>query len=202
MAPRLQIRRHPERALAVPEDAQAILAQGIVAHVGFEQEGWPYVMPMTFLYREGSIFLHGAPGSRIIKTLGAGARCCITVTLLDGLIASKSAETHSVNYRSVVCFGRGRSVTDERTRVAVLEEMIGRYFPGRAAGADYAHITRQELKATRLVEVPLEAISAKGRDGGPRGPFDADPDAPGSAGVFAPVIGGGPLDANDGPSLP
>src|SRR5579883_2829743 len=90
MAPRLQIRRHPERALAVPEDAQAILAQGIVAHVGFEQEGWPYVMPMTFLYREGSIFLHGAPGSRIIKTLGAGARCCITVTLLDGLIASKS----------------------------------------------------------------------------------------------------------------
>jgi nitroimidazol reductase NimA-like FMN-containing flavoprotein (pyridoxamine 5'-phosphate oxidase superfamily) len=196
MPPSTRIRRHPERALAVPDDAEAILAQGIVAHVGFEQAGWPYVIPMTYLYREGRIYLHGAPGSRTVKALGAGVRCCITVTLIDGLIASKSAETHSVNYRSVICFGRSRPVADEPARLALLEELIGRYFPGRTAGVDYAHITKQELKATRVVEVPIEAISAKGRDGGPRGPFDADDGAPGSAGVFPPFIGGGPLAAD------
>jgi hypothetical protein len=65
----------------------------------------------------------------------------------------------------------------------VLTELIGRYFPGRSAGTDYAHITEPELKATALVELRVEEMSAKGRSGGPRGPFDDDPDAPGNAGI-------------------
>jgi uncharacterized protein len=180
---RTRIRRHPERALAVPDDAEEILAQAMVAHVGFVQDEQPYVIPMTFLYRDGSVYLHGAPGSRTIRHLSSGAPACIEVTLVDGLIASKTAETHSVNYRSVVCFGRGRLLEDDERRRVVFEQMIGRYFPGRTAGQDYAHITETELKRTWLVEVAIDEMSAKGRSGGPRGPFDDDPDAPGNAGV-------------------
>ena len=185
---RTAIRRHPERALAVPDEAEAILAQAMVAHVGFVQDGQPFVIPMTFLYQDGRVYLHGAHGSRTIKLLASGAPACITVTLVDGLIASKSAETHSVNYRSVVCFGRGRAVRDEARRREVFETLIGRYFPGRTAGTDYAHITEPESKATLLVEVVVEEMSAKGRSGGPRGPLDADPEAPGNAGIV-PVDG-------------
>ena len=181
--PRTTIGRHPERALAVPEDAEAILAEALVAHVGFVQDEQPYVVPMTYYYRDGCIYLHGAPGSRTVKVLASGAPVCVEVTLVDGLIASKSAETHSVNYRSVLCFGRGALVRDKERRREILEAMIARYFPGRAANVDYAPITTQEDKATRLVEIPVEAMSAKGRFGGPRGPFDADPEAHGNAGV-------------------
>ena len=180
---RTRIRRHPERALAVPDEAEAILDEALVAHVGIVQDGQPVVIPMTFYYRDGSVFIHGAPGSRTIKTLATGAPACVEVTLVDGLIASKSAETHSVNYRSVVCFGRGEVVRDKERRQEILRTMIARYFPGRTAGVDYAHITEPEDKATRLIEVRVEEMSAKGRDGGPRGPFDADPDALGNAGV-------------------
>jgi len=192
MPPRSKIRRHPERALAVPDEAAAILAEGVVAHVGFVQDGQPYVIPMTYLYHEGSVYLHGAPGSRIVKTLAAGAAVCITVTLVQGLVASKSAESHSVNYRSVICFGRGRLLKDEPASLELLRVMIARYFPGRTAGVDYAHITNMESKATRVIEVPVEAMSAKGRTGGPRGAFDDDPNALGSAGVYLPEIGAGP----------
>ena len=180
---RTRIRRHPERALAVPDEAEAILDEALVAHVGIVQDGQPVVIPMTFYYRDGSVFIHGAPGSRTIKALATGAPACVEVTLVDGLIASKSAETHSVNYRSVVCFGRGEVVRDKERRQEILRAMIARYFPGRTAGVDYAHITEPEDKATRLIEVRVEEMSAKGRDGGPRGPFDADPDALGNAGV-------------------
>lgn len=180
---RTTIRRHPERALALPDDAEAILRQSLVAHVGIVDDGWPVVIPMTFFYEDGAIFLHGAPASRLVKALASGTPVCVETTLVDGLIASKSAETHSVNYRSVVCFGRGSLVTDRERRRLVLEAMIARYFPGRTAGADYAPITDREDKATRLVEVRIEEISAKGRSGGPRGPFDDDPSAPGTAGV-------------------
>ena len=187
--PRTKIRRHPERALAIPEDAEAILHEALVAHVGFVQDEQPYVLPMTFYYRDGCLYLHGAPGSRTVKVLASGVPVCVEVTLVDGLIASKSAETHSVNYRSVLCFGRGAFVRDKERRREILEAMIARYFPGRAASVDYAPITTQEDKATRLIEIPVQAMSAKGRFGGPRGPFDADPDAPGNAGVH-PVLRG------------
>jgi hypothetical protein len=182
-ASRTRIRRHPERGLTLPGDAESILAQGIVAHVGIVQDGQPVVIPLTYLYRDGAVYLHGAPGSRMMKVLASGAPACVEVTLVDGLIASKSAETHSVNYRSVVLFGRGKLVREGEHRVAMLTELIGRYFPGRTAGADYAHITEAELKATALVAVRVEEMSAKGRSGGPRGPFDDDDSAPGNAGV-------------------
>lgn len=180
---RSRIRRHPERALAVPAEAEAILREALVAHVGIVQDGQPFVLPMTFHYEDGRIYLHGAPGSRTIKTLASGAPACVEVTLVDGLIASRSAETHSVNYRSVVCFGRGAFVEDRERRRLVLEAMVARYFPGRAAGVDYAPITDQEDRATRLVELAIEEMSAKGRSGGPRGALDDDDTTPGNAGV-------------------
>lgn len=188
VAPRVKVRRHPERALAVPDGAAPILARALVAHAGFIQDGQPYVIPFTFLYRDGRIYLHGSPGSRAVQQLASGEPVCVEVTLLDGLIASKTAETHSVNYRSVVCFGRGRMVEDAAQQRDVFGELIGRYFPGRTAGADYAPPSDQELKRVRLVEVKLEAMSGKARSGGPHGPIDDDPAAPGNAGIV-PVPG-------------
>jgi uncharacterized protein len=179
--PRSAIRRHPERALAVPDAAAEILDQALVAHVGTALDGQPFVIPFTFLYRDGCLYLHGSTASRTLKALAAGAAACIEVTLVDALIASKSAETHSVNYRSVVCFGRGRLVEDEQRRRAILTELIGRYFPGRTAGEHYQPIEDHEMKPTLVVEVPIEELSAKGRFGGPLGPFDADESIPGDA---------------------
>jgi nitroimidazol reductase NimA-like FMN-containing flavoprotein (pyridoxamine 5'-phosphate oxidase superfamily) len=184
-----RIRRHPERTLQVPDDAEAILAQALVAHVGIVDGGWPVVIPMTYLYQDGCVYLHGAPGSRLVKSLAAGNPVCIEATLVDGLIASKAAESHSINYRSVVCFGRGAFVDEQDRRRRILEAMIARYFPGRAAGVDYAPITEREDKSTRLVEVRIEAMSAKGRAGGPRGAFDDDLDTPGNAGIHPVTFG-------------
>jgi uncharacterized protein len=183
------IRRHPERALQVPDDAEAILSEALVAHVGIIDDGWPVVIPMTFLYQDGCVYLHGAPGSRLVKSLATGDRVCIETTLVDGRIASKAAESHSLNYRSVVCFGRGAFVEDQDRRRRILEAMIARYFPGRAAGVDYAPISEREDKSTRLVEVRIEAMSAKGRTGGPRGAFDDDPETPGNAGIHPVTFG-------------
>ena len=180
---RTRIRRHPERALELPEGALPVLAEGLVAHVAFSQDGQPFVLPFTYLYTDGCIYLHGAPASRTIRGLRAGAPVCIEVTLLDALIASRTAEYHSINYRSVVCFGTARVVRDTEKKRRVLETLIGRYFPGRAAGVDYAAITDKELKATELCEVEIDEMSAKARAGPPMGPLDADSGAAGNAGI-------------------
>ncbi|HEX2037107.1 MAG TPA: pyridoxamine 5'-phosphate oxidase family protein [Chloroflexota bacterium] len=179
------IRRHPERA--VPQEAAAILAAGKVAHVGFCEDGQPVVIPLGYAYDPrlpDRLYLHGAPASRAVRRLAAGAPVCVTVTLLDGLVYSRTALFHSMNYRSVVCFGRGRPVVDQETQLAVFEQMVSRYFPGRAVERDYSAPTPEHLHATTLVELRIETWSAKARRGGPKGPLDADPDAPGTSGVL------------------
>jgi nitroimidazol reductase NimA-like FMN-containing flavoprotein (pyridoxamine 5'-phosphate oxidase superfamily) len=192
--PRVRIRRHPERA--VPDQSAAILAGGQVAHIGFCVQGVPYVLPFTYHYDAAEpdrLYVHGAPASRALRQLAGGGPVCVTVTLLDALVYSRSAKYHSVNYRSVVALGRAREIADPVEKAAVLARTILRYFRGREAGTHYAPPSAAELRATRLIEIRLEAWSAKVREGGPLGPLDADPDAPGTAGVIAPTPPAGRL---------
>jgi uncharacterized protein len=179
------IRRHPERA--VPDDAAEILAAGHVAHVGFVDEGRPVVIPFGYQFdaeEPDRLYLHGGPAGRAIQRLQSGEPVCVTVTLLDGLVYSKTALFHSMNYRSVVCFGRGRRVTDHAIQQRVYERMVGRYFAGRTAGRDYSVPTTTHLDTTALVEIQIEEWSAKRREGGPKGPTDHQADAPGTCGVL------------------
>jgi hypothetical protein len=178
------IRQHPERA--VPQRAEEILASGYVAHVGFEQDGRPYVIPMLYQYaadRPDRLYLHGGLSSRMIRHLASGVPVCATVTELDGLVYSRDARYHSANYRCVMCFGRGRLVDDDDLKQSVFMAMTSRYFPGRTAGSDYAIAPKSHLDATPVVEIVIEEMSAKMRDGGPKGPRDADESAPGTCGV-------------------
>jgi nitroimidazol reductase NimA-like FMN-containing flavoprotein (pyridoxamine 5'-phosphate oxidase superfamily) len=184
---RATIRVHAERDAG--GEAAEFLAAGLVAHVGFADEGQPFVLPMTYhapADEPGRLYLHGAHHSRLMAHLASGAAVCVTVTLVDGLVYSRTALYHSVNYRSVVVFGRAAARQPEpETQRRVFEAMIGRYFPGRTAGVDYEPIPDAHLEATALIALDVEEWSAKARRGGPKGPTDDDPAARGSAGVVA-----------------
>lgn len=178
------LRQHPERG--VPGAEAEILAAGHVAHVAFVEDGQPYVMPFAYHYGPETprvLYVHGAQASRALERIGDGAPVCATVTLLDGLVYSRSAMFHSMNYRSVVCFGRGVRVLDPDAKNAVFDRMIARYFEGRIAGRDYVPSKPEQLTATTLVAVMIENWSAKQRIGGPRGPQDTAEAGLGSAGV-------------------
>lgn len=179
-----KIRQHPERA--VPDRAHEFLAHGYVAHVGFEENGRPYVIPMLYHYatdRPDRLYVHGGLSSRMIRHLSSGVPVCATVTELDGLVYSRDARYHSANYRGVMCFGRGRLVEDDELKQSVFIAMTSRYFPGRTVGRDYAIAPKSHLDATPVVEIVIEEMSAKMREGGPKGPHDADENAPGTRGV-------------------
>ena len=188
-----RIRSHPERS--VPEESSDILAAGYVAHVGFAVDDQPFVIPMSYHYEpagdDGSagpdrLYLHGSTKGRAVRHLALGAPVCVTVTHVDQLVYSRTALDHTMNYRSAVCFGRGRLVADPEEKARILERMVRRYFPGREEGVDYQPAPPGHLQATALVEVVIEGSSAKVRRGGPNGPLDDDPEAPGTAGLVEP----------------
>ena len=183
---RTTVRVHPERE--VNEEAASILSEGHVAHVGFTVDDQPYVIPMTYQFDSAEpsrLYLHGAHQSRLLAHLATGAPVCVTVTMVDGLVYSRTALYHSVNYRSVVCFARGAAELDVANAGRVLDAMIARYFPGRTPGQDYEPAPPAHMEGTAFIALEIEEWSAKARRGGPKGPRDADPIAWGTAGVVS-----------------
>lgn len=198
VADRSRIRTHPERA--VPDEADEILARGLVAHVGFVVDGQPYVIPMLYHHEGDTIYIHGQRGGRLPRALRTGDPVCIEVTLVDGLVASRHALYHTANYRSAVAFGKAREILDRDEKAAVLERMTRRYFPGRTIGTDYHPPTDGDLKITALLAIDVEEVNGKRRTGPPLGPEDADDssEAFGTRGVV-PVLPTGEVGAVEPP---
>jgi uncharacterized protein len=178
---RSRVRRHPERASREREVVHAILDEGLIAHVGFVADGRPVVIPMACARDGERLLLHGSPASRLMRTLGDGVDACVTVTLIDGLVLARSAYHSSMNYRSVVVFGRARPIRDAGRKRAALERLTEHLLPGRVR--EIRPMTEAEQNGTEVLEFEIEEATAKVRSGPPSEP-DADIAHPVWAGVL------------------
>lgn len=162
---RTKLRRLPKRGHFDRETVYKILDEGFICHVGFAPEGQPFVIPTGYARTGDKLFIHGSQASRMLKSLSNGIDACVTVTIVDGLVLARSAFHHSMNYRSVVIFGRATLVEDREEKTAALLALSEHIVRGR--WAEVREPTEQELKATTVLSLPLEEASAKIRTGPP-----------------------------------
>lgn len=170
--PRTTVRRRGARGAYDRATIDAILDEGKVCHVAVADEDGPVVLPTGYVRMGDEVLVHGAAGNHLLR-LAVDRPVCVTVTLLDGLVLAKTAFHHSMNYRSVVAFGRGRLVEGDEKRAA-LDAFVEHMVPGRSTQARPPN--QQELDSTLVVAVPLGEASAKVRSGGPVGEEDEDVD--------------------------
>jgi hypothetical protein len=190
--PRTKVQRLPDRGKYDRETVHAILDQGFVCHVGFVVEGQPFVIPTNYARVDDLLYLHGSSASRMLKTLSGGVPVCVTVTHVDGLVLARSAFHHSVNYRSVVALGVAYLVEAPEEKMRALEAFTNHVMPGR--WNDIRTPTDLELKATSVLALPLNEVSAKVRVGAPKDDAE-DYSLPIWAGVLPlNVVPGAPID--------
>src|SRR5712691_5620518 len=162
---RTELRRIPNRGSHDWGTIHQILDAGFLACVGFCVDGQPFVIP-TLYGRDGErLYLHGSAVSRMLRKLETGIPACVTVTLVDGLVLSRSAFDHSMNYRSVVAFGRARRIADPVQKVKSLRVISEHLIAGR--WEDVRKPSEKELKATTVLEFSMEEVSSKVRSGPP-----------------------------------
>lgn len=189
---RSRVRRRPQRARYDEATVYRILDAGVMAHVGYVIDGQPFVTPTAY-WREGrKLYWHGAAASRMLATVSQGAPVCVTVSFLDGFIVGRSGIMHSLNYRSVMAFGRACLVSDLAEVRAAMDAFIDRLYAGRPL--KLRPTTDDELRRIALVEMEIEEASAKVRDTGP-GELPADEGWPAWCGVF-------PVETRIGAALP
>jgi nitroimidazol reductase NimA-like FMN-containing flavoprotein (pyridoxamine 5'-phosphate oxidase superfamily) len=179
---RTRLHRRPGRGSFDRAVVDAILDEAYVCHVGFVHDGSPVVIPTTHVRVGDRLAVHGAAASRMLRTLAGGVDVSIAVTLLDGLVLARTAFHHSVNYRSVIVFGRATVVEDPVEKRGVLAALVDRMVPGRSA--ECRPPDDAELAATLVLAVPIEEASAKIRSGPPLPETGADAALPWWAGVI------------------
>jgi nitroimidazol reductase NimA-like FMN-containing flavoprotein (pyridoxamine 5'-phosphate oxidase superfamily) len=162
---RTQVRRYPNRGVYDRAQVHGILDEGFLCHVGFAVDGQPFVIPTGYARSGDQIYIHGSAASRMLRTIHQGVDVCVTVTLVDALVLARSGFHHSMNYRSVVVLGKARQVTDREEKLHALRSFTNHIVPGR--WDEVRPPTDQELKATTVLALPLDEVSAKMRSGGP-----------------------------------
>jgi len=163
---RTRVRREPNRGHYGRDVINGILDTGMVAHVGFVSDNnQPLVIPMLYVRDGDRLLIHGSSAGRLLNTAGDGVNICVTVTIADGLVVARSAFNSSLNYRSVVALGKARAVSEAGAKWDALARLVDRMIPGR--WDDCRQPTELEMKATMILEMPINEASAKIRTGGP-----------------------------------
>jgi len=179
--PRTEVRRLSERGVYDQEVINAILDEAVICHVGFIDGGSPVVIPTIHVRVGSTLYFHGSPASRMLRSMAKGIEVSVAVTILDGLVVARTPFEQDLNYRSVVVFGQARLVEDSAEKMVALKAVTDHVTPGR--WQDSRPPTDKEVRATHVLAVPLDEASAKVSTGLPE---DADEDR--ALGFWAGVV--------------
>lgn len=163
--PALSLGRHPERGVEERRVVDDVLDSQLTCHVAFSVDGWPYAIPTVHARDRDRLLLHGSSLSRMVGSMQSGVRVCVTVTEINGIVAARSAFNHSINYRSVMVFGTAIPVEERAEKLAALRTIVDHVLPGR--WQEVRPPTPQELRATAVLSLPLDRVTAKVRSGEP-----------------------------------
>lgn len=162
---RSTIRRGADRARTDRADLIAVLDAGLICHLGVVLDGAPVVLPTGYGHDGDTIYLHGSTGASSLRAAATGVPVSVAVTLLDGIVYSRSHFDHSVNYRSAVIHGNAVRLTDADEKLRALRIITEHLAPG---SWDYARAsTTKELAKTAVLALDLTESSVKVRSGGP-----------------------------------
>lgn len=163
---KFHVQRHADREVHDRLDIERLLDSQYVAHVGFidPDVNMPFVVPMGFARDNKRILIHGSSGSRIMMAIATGIDLCVTVTRLDAIVVARSAFNSSMNYESVMIFGKARVLNDDE-KTEALKKITEKLIPGLW---EYGRpMVKKESAATLIVELSLDKVSAKKRSGEP-----------------------------------
>jgi nitroimidazol reductase NimA-like FMN-containing flavoprotein (pyridoxamine 5'-phosphate oxidase superfamily) len=162
---RTRLHRLAARGRYDRDTVHAILDEGLVCHLGFVQDGQPFVIPTAYGRADDLVYVHGSSASRALRVAASGVPVCVTVTHLDGIVLARSIFNHSMNYRSVVILGVAVPLLDENEKLRALQILTERLVPGR--WEDARRPNSKEIRATTILRIPLDEASAKVRSGPP-----------------------------------
>lgn len=162
---KVKVVRYSERASYDRDELMKVLNRNFICHVGFIDGNEPYVIPMLYVNDDQYIYMHGSPNSRLINIVGSGAPIVIAITEVHGIVLASNLCNNSINYESVIIYGRGSFINDPNEKLRFFQLMVNRLVPGRLNDTELPSV--EELNSVAVVKVRIEDFAIKRREGGP-----------------------------------
>ena len=176
---KLTATRRPDRAVTDEAWLKDFLRRAGFGTLATVRDGQPFANINLFVYDEAAhaIYLHTAAQGRTRANLEQDERVCFSVGEMGRLLPADTALEFSVEYASVVVFGRGAVVPDKEEARRALQLLLDKYAPHLRPGRDYRAITDEELARTAVYRVRIVEWSGKRKQERPDfpGAFVYDP---------------------------
>jgi len=139
------------------------LQRARVGHVATRWQRQPFITPTNFWYdaERHQIVFHSNIVGRVRANSERYPEVCFEASEFGRLLPSNIALEFSIQYESVVAYGKVRVMSDLDEMRRGLYGLIGKYFPRMRAGQEYRPITDQELKRTSVYAIAVESWSGK-----------------------------------------
>ncbi len=160
-----QVRR-ADRAVADEAWIETLLARALTGSLATVYDGQPFINTNLFVYHapERCIYMHTARLGRTQANVAQDDRACFSVSEMGRLLPAAEALEFSVEYASVVVFGRARIVAAPAEAGRALQLMLDKYFSHLQPERDYRGIQPEELKRTSVYRLDIEQWSGKKKE--------------------------------------
>jgi len=155
-----------DRTIDDPKVIGEILNRAPVGHLGLSWKNQPYVVPLLFASKDGTLYLHCSDSGMMMQFLRNNSSVCFEVEefldIVPGLVPCKYSNT----YRSVIAFGKAQILTDPDEKTAGLHLIVAKYAGEEVAGTltkDMVEEYRSMLlhRSTVVFKIRIDQITGK-----------------------------------------
>ena len=135
-------------------EAEEILragSSGVLALAG--EEGYPYALPISYVYHEGRLYFHCAPAGHKLNAIARCPKASFCVIAQDDVVPA----LYTTRYRSVIAFGTIRQLEDEQAMITALDVLGRKYAPDLDPSAEIAG----SLHRVCVLEMTIDHLTGK-----------------------------------------
>jgi len=150
--------RRAEKEIKDSIEVEAVLVEADVGRLGTCADGRPYVVPLSFAYRDGRILFHGAAEGKKMRDIARNPWVCFEVDIAE-LLPADDPCNFNFRYRSVIADGSARVIEDEDERIEGLRLIVEKYAPGMGDRLTKDDVGR--FKNLAVVEIKIDEMVGK-----------------------------------------
>lgn len=151
--------RRAEREISDRREMERILEEAEVGRLGTSVNDEPYVVPVSFAYRDGKILFHCARQGKKLDNVSKNPRVCFEVD--EGALIPKDKPCDfSVKYRSVIAYGNATVHTDQQRMLHTLKALTDKYAPS-GLSRQLTNDTVASFKDLAVVEITVSEMTGK-----------------------------------------
>jgi nitroimidazol reductase NimA-like FMN-containing flavoprotein (pyridoxamine 5'-phosphate oxidase superfamily) len=147
--------RRKDLEMADRTEVEAIIAEAMVCRLAMCDGNQPYIVPLSFGYRDDALYFHCAMQGKKLDILASNDRVCFEMDVGLELKRGESACNAGMKYGSVIGFGTATVVDDLSEKAAALDVIVEHY---SVSPEEYPEAL---LNVVKVIKVEIESMTGK-----------------------------------------